>query len=89
MTRQKVESLTAWGDTLRVWNDKDGTIWYRYDIDKGGSILTTFMIRIQKGRYVITPTEDETYVRYKGTKKNCLAWLSGYIEECLRYTMKK
>ena len=88
MTRQKVESFTAWGDTLMVWNDKNGTVWYRYNTDKR-YILTIFMIRVYKGKYAVTPTESETYVMYRGTKKNCLVWLSGYIEEYLRQRLKK
>nr|DAK00347.1 MAG TPA: hypothetical protein [Microviridae sp.] len=30
MTRQEVKTLTTQGGILKVWNDKNGTIWYRY-----------------------------------------------------------
>lgn len=30
MTRQVVTTLTTKGGILKVWNDKKGTIWYRY-----------------------------------------------------------
>lgn len=83
MTRQETKTLTAQGGILKVWNDKEGTIWYHYNENKS-EILTTFMIRMKKGKYVITPTEDEFFIKYKGTKKNCLMWLTGYIEEYLR-----
>lgn len=87
MTRQETKTLTAQGGILKVWNDKDGTIWYRYKENKS-EILTTFKIRMKNGKYAITPTKDETYVLYKGTKKNCLVWMSGYIEAMLHDSMK-
>lgn len=79
MTRQETKTVLTQGDILKVWNDKDGKIWYRYNLNKS-EILTIFTIRMKKGRYAITPTEDETYVLYRGTKKNCLVWASEYIE---------
>nr|DAK00348.1 MAG TPA: hypothetical protein [Microviridae sp.] len=88
MTRQEVKTLTTQGGILKVWNDKNGTIWYRYKENKN-EILTTFMVRTKKGKYVITPTEDETYILYRGTKKNCLVWMSGYIEVMLNCSLKK
>ena len=87
MTRQETKTVLLQGGILKVWNDKNGAIWYRYNLNKS-EIITTFMIRINKGKYAITPTEDETYVLYKGTKKNCLVWMSGYIEVMLHDSMK-
>lgn len=88
MTRQSIKTLTAWGDILVVWNDKNGTIWYRCNTDKG-EIFTAFMIRMVKGKYVISATENEYYIRYKGTKRNCLAWSSGCIEEYIKKELNK
>ena len=87
MTRQEIKTITTQGGILKVWNDKNGTIWYRYKENKN-EILTTFMIRMKKGKYAITPTEDKTNVIYIGTKKNCLIWMSGYIEVMLHDSMK-
>lgn len=88
MTRQETKTVLSFGGILKVWNDKNGVIWYRYNLDKG-EILTTFMIRMKKGKYAITPTKNETYELFKGTKKNCLVWLSGYIEVMLFDSRKK
>lgn len=79
MTRQEIKSLTTKGGILKVWNDTKGTIWYRYKKNESEKI-TTYMIRMEQGKYVITPTEDEKYILFKGTKKNCLAYMIGYIE---------
>lgn len=82
MARQEIKTVLTQGGILKVWNDKNGAIWYRYNLNKS-EILTTFMIRKEKGKYAITPTKDETNILYKGTKKNCLAWMSGYMEVIL------
>lgn len=87
MTRQETKTVLAQGGILKVWNDKNGAVWYRYNLNMR-QMLTTFMIRTKKGKYAITPIEDETYVIYKGTKKNCLVWASGYIEVMLHDSMK-
>ena len=79
MTKQVITTLTTKGGILKVWNDKKGSIWYRYKKNESEKI-TTYMIRMEQGKYAITPTEDETYVLFKGTKKNCLVWMIGYIE---------
>lgn len=88
MTRQETKTVLMQGGILKVWNDKNGAIWYRYNLNKS-EMLTTFTIKVKKGKYVITPTEDETHVLYKGTKKNCLVWMSGYIEVKLYDSIKK
>ena len=88
MTRQETKTVMAQGGILKVWNDKDGVIWYRYNLNKS-EILNIFTIRREKGKYVITPTKDETYVVYRGTKKNCLVWMSGYIEVMIHDSIKK
>lgn len=38
------------------------------------------MIKEYLGKYAITPTDDENNILYKGTKKNCLTYMIGYIE---------
>lgn len=88
MTRQEIKTVSTQGGILKVWNDKNGEIWYRYNLNKS-EILTTFMIRTKKGKYAITPKKNETYIIYRGTKKNCLEWMSGYIEAMLNDSMKK
>lgn len=79
MTRQVITTLTTKGGILKVWNDKKGTIWYRYKKNESEKI-DTYMIRECLGKYGITPTEDEHNILFKGTKKNCLAYMMGYIE---------
>lgn len=79
MTKQVVTTITTKGGILKVWNDKKGTIWYRYKKNESEKI-DTYMIREYMGKYAITPTDDENNILYKGTKKNCLTWMIGYIE---------